>query len=82
MARWWSAALAIGALSRSGPLAIGALAIGRLRMAGKVRLKDVEIDRLVVRKLSVLERGLRRVYPPSPLWGGTDGEAVRVGKSR
>jgi hypothetical protein len=41
-------ALAVGALA-IGALAIGTLAVGRLT-AGRVRLKDVEIDSLVVRR--------------------------------
>jgi len=46
-------ALAMGALA-FGALAIGALAIGRL-VVGKARFRDLEIDRLTVRKLKILE---------------------------
>ena len=46
-------AFAMGSVA-GGAMAIGALAIGRLSV-GKVRLKDVEIDNLVVRR----SRGLR-----------------------
>jgi hypothetical protein len=49
-----AAALAVGAVS-VGAMAIGALAIGSLT-AGRARLRDVEIDRLVVRRLTVLEQ--------------------------
>jgi hypothetical protein len=43
-------ALAVGALA-IGALAIGTLAVGRIT-AGRVRLKDVEIDNLVIRRSS------------------------------
>ena len=46
-------AAAVGALA-IGALAIGALAIGRLAV-GHARFKDLEIDRLTVRKLKILE---------------------------
>ena len=46
--------LAVGALAL-GALAIGALVIGRLAV-GHARFKSVEIDKLVVRELKVLER--------------------------
>ena len=46
-------ALAMGALA-FGAMAIGALAIGRL-VVGKARFRDLEIDRLTVRKLKILE---------------------------
>ena len=46
-------ALAMGALA-FGAMAIGALAIGRLAI-GKARFRDLEIDRLTVRKLKILE---------------------------
>jgi hypothetical protein len=45
-------ALAFGALA-IGAVAIGALAIGRLAV-GRVRLRDVEIDNLLVRKVTGL----------------------------
>jgi len=47
-------AAAIGAMAL-GALAIGALAIGRLTV-GRARIRDLEIDRLTVRSLKVLER--------------------------
>lgn len=53
-------ALALGALA-CGALAIGALALGRLaigRMAvRRARFDDLEIDRLTVRSLQILEPG-------------------------
>jgi hypothetical protein len=51
-------AASVGALATAalafGVLAIGALAIGRLAV-GRARFKDLEIDRLTVRKLKILE---------------------------
>ncbi len=47
------AATALGALA-IGALAIGALAIGRLAV-GKARFRHLEIDDLIVRRLTVLE---------------------------
>ena len=47
-------AFAVGAVA-IGALAIGSLAIGRLAV-GRVRLRAVEIDSLVVRRLTVLDR--------------------------
>jgi|GEM_PF-7093555 len=53
-------ALAVGALA-IGALAIGALAIGRLSIrradAQKLRLGEVDIDTLTVRRLRVIETG-------------------------
>ncbi len=46
-------ALAMGALA-FGAMAIGVLAIGRLAV-GRARFRDLEIDRLTVRKLKILE---------------------------
>ena len=46
-------AVALGALA-FGAMAIGALAIGRLAV-GRARFRDLEIDRLTVRKLKILE---------------------------
>ena len=46
-------ALALGALA-FGAMAIGVLAIGRLAV-GRARFKDLEIDRLTVRSLRILE---------------------------
>lgn len=46
-------ALAMGALA-FGAMAIGALAIGRL-VVGRARFKELEIDRLTVRSLKILE---------------------------
>ena len=46
-------ALAMGALA-FGAMAIGALAIGRLAV-GRAKFRDLEIDRLTVRKLRILE---------------------------
>ena len=46
-------ALAMGALA-FGALAIGALAIGRLAV-GKARFRELEIDKLTVRWLKILE---------------------------
>jgi len=48
-----AAALALGALA-IGALAIGALAVGRLEV-GRARLRKLEIDDLVVRKLNIVE---------------------------
>ena len=51
-------AASVGALAMAavafGAMAIGALAIGRLAV-GKARFRDLEIDRLTVRKLKILE---------------------------
>ena len=53
------AAVAIGAAALGafavGALAVGALAIGRLAV-GRARFRELEIDRLTVRVLKVLER--------------------------
>jgi hypothetical protein len=46
-------ALALGAIA-VGALAVGALAIGRLTI-GRARMRHVEIDELVVRKLRVTD---------------------------
>lgn len=51
-------ALAVGALA-TGALAIGVVALGRLAIGrivvGSARFREVEIDRLTVRQLRVLE---------------------------
>jgi hypothetical protein len=56
-------AIAVGALA-IGALAVGALAVGRMSVR-KARFREVEIDRLTVRQLRVLEPGRPR-YPAMP----------------
>jgi hypothetical protein len=60
-------AIAIGALSL-GALAIGALAIGGLAI-GRARIRCVEIDELVVRRLRVTEDVQ---LPDRPRWRSED----------
>ena len=54
-------ALAIGALA-IGVLAIGSLVIGRM-VVGRLRLKQVIIDDLTVRRLRVLDRNREDIRP-------------------
>jgi hypothetical protein len=56
-------ALAIGAVAL-GAVALGRLAIGRM-VVGKARFREVEIDRLTVRQLRVLEPAGRSGQRPS-----------------
>jgi hypothetical protein len=48
-------AIAMGAFA-IGAVAVGALAIGRMTV-GRARFRELEIDHLIVRKLSVLRGG-------------------------
>jgi len=65
-------ALAVGALA-IGALAIGAMAIGKLRI-GRARFKSVEIDELIVRRLTVVDQVKPSVVPADPDTQPTDGE--------